>query len=95
MTTMTRLSHTPSLHSLLQSVSDSLVVHHSGCGAWPEGWSWTEGHMGPDTQDLLDELKHAGLITASLTGDCKGSITAHGADRLQEWTERYPKGGAE
>lgn len=98
MTTMTRLPHTSSLHSLLQSVSDSKVVHHSGCDAWTVGWSWVDGHMTDQTNSDADSLWHAGLISFNppvRPGGNVAVLTFEGSTRLSEWTERYPKGGAE
>lgn len=90
---MSRLQHTSSLHSLLQSVAERKVTHHSGCGAWTVGWSWADGgHMTDETQDVAEQLKHAGLIAG--TGECLGVLTFAGSERLSQWNETYSKGRA-
>lgn len=97
MTTMSRLARTPELHRLLDSVAEGHVVHHSGCTPWPFGWSWVDGaHMDNQTNDIVDTLWHAGLVTFPTPPKSSGNtavLTFEGSRRLAEWNVRYPKGG--
>ena len=98
MTTMSRLARTPELHRLLDSVAEGHVVHHSGCSAWPLGWSWSDGgHMDNQTNDVVDTLWHAQLVTFQTPSKPSGNtalLTFEGSERLASWNERYPREGA-
>ena len=95
---MSRLQHTPSLHSLLQSVAERKVVHHSGCGAWTVGWSWADGgHMTDAANADVDTLWHAQLVSFDIPAKSCGNLaklTFDGSARLDEWNQRFPKDGA-
>lgn len=97
--TMTLLRHTDTLHRLLQSVADGHVVHHSGtCGAWPTGWSWSEGgHMDDETQLQVDVLWNSTLILFDMPPKPCGNLaklTFDGSERLAIWDAAWPAGGA-
>lgn len=97
--TMTLLRRTPELHRMLQSVADGHVVHHSGtCGAWPTGWSWTEGgHMDEASQHGVDVLWSGQLVLFDMPPKPCGNLaklTFDGSARLAEWDVTWPVGGA-
>lgn len=97
--TSTILRRTPDLHRMLQSVADGHVVHHSGtCGAWPTGWSWSEGgHMDDATQHEVGVLWGNGLIVFDVPAKSCGNLaklTFDGSQQLPTWNLAWPKDGA-
>lgn len=87
---MTRLVYSEDLYILLAKVGRNIILFHDVCEPHAPGFSWVGADMTEWAQQLLTDLRHAGLVQLGNhePWGAAVSLSPQGVDRLAQWREQ-------